>query len=410
MTFDAAENLRFRQKILERLSKLQSTNKNRLNPRYSLDVRAVRANKAGAAVEIPDILLAAADEQGRIVRFFEANYNAAYFGSVSAVDAKSGYYDPSKEGRAVASTGKMVAAVAIANDNTDTAKTTYYDTEAPRRGLEGCRKGKSKIGRRPEVVFACSLNGPLERRLNKIGEGNLIRLVEGFGLNLPLTQEGRAYPAAAIARGHVTASPRHVHRMAGAILAALTGRANQKVPLPTLVERFDRSAIANNNDRGEEPSIVPSALPIRPHGLETIKKLLSAPLCHHERGRKKRRHGTLKFIHQWCAKTNRNVAVHIAKTGTRGTSDPDPSNNDTIDLWTAGGIQFANGRSYSYVALIGTGKTDPAHLLGRDLYSGRTLSPLLDILLKELEGLSNKPAPANDGSSDNLALNAQAAE
>ena len=391
VTLDAVENLAFREKVLAALSKLQAVNKRRLNPRYSLDVKAVLADRSGKAPKLPDIVLVAADEKGRIVRYFEGTANAAYFGSQSAIDKQTGYYDPSREGRAVASAGKMIAAVAIGNDNTDTAKTVYVDPRAPRRGLETCRRGNRRLGRKPEVVFACSLNEPLEWRLNRIGEGNLIRLVQNFGLNLPVTAEGRYYPAAAIARGHLMGSPRQVHHMAAVILAALTGRAHQAVPLPSLVDKFDRSSVANSNETGEEPSIVPARLPIRPEGYETIKRLLSAPLCHHESRRKRRRHGTLKFIHQWCAENNPKVALHIAKTGTRGTGDPDPSNFDTVDLWTAGGIQFANGRSYSYVALIGTGRTTPGELLGRDIYSGRTLSPLLNILLTDLEALSRKP-------------------
>ena len=41
----------------------------------------------------------------------------------------------------IASTGKMLAAIAIANEGKDTTDTLYLDTEAPAHGLETCEKG-----------------------------------------------------------------------------------------------------------------------------------------------------------------------------------------------------------------------------------------------------------------------------
>jgi hypothetical protein len=91
----------------------------------------------------------------------------------------------------------------------------------------------------------------------------------------------------------------------------------------------------------------------------------------------------LKRLSDWCAANRKNVALHFAKTGTRGTGAADPAAYDTVDLWVAGGIKFNSGASYSYVLLIGTGS--PAHPWARDLYAGQVAEPLLRVPLQDLE-------------------------
>ena len=67
--------------------------------------------------------------------------------------------------------------------------------------------------------------------------------------------------------------------------------------------------------------------------------------------------------------------------------DPNP----TVDTWIAGGLQFANGAAYSYVVLVGTGSTREP--FGRSLHAAQVASPLLEVLLKDLEP-KQRPAVA----------------
>jgi hypothetical protein len=83
------------------------------------------------------------------------------------------------------------------------------------------------------------------------------------------------------------------------------------------------------------------------------------------------------------------VALHFAKTGTRGTGAVDPAAFDTVDLWVAGGIKFASGPAFSYVLVIGSGS--PSDPFARDLYAGQVAEPLLRVLLEDLEGTANAP-------------------
>ena len=76
------------------------------------------------------------------------------------------------------------------------------------------------------------------------------------------------------------------------------------------------------------------------------------------------------------------LRLHFAKTGTRGTGTRDPRAHDTVDLWVAGGLQFTNGAAYSYVILIGTGS--PAQPWARDLYAGSASELVLRVLLEDL--------------------------
>ena len=99
--------------------------------------------------------------EGEIVRYFEAGETASYFGSPVARNSASGHYDATRDGRMIASTGKMLAAIAIANARRDRPDTLYLDRSAPAGGgLESCGKGDGGTvrGRRAIVAFACSLN------------------------------------------------------------------------------------------------------------------------------------------------------------------------------------------------------------------------------------------------------------
>ena len=165
-TFDIGENLAFREKIEIELAALDTKWTSKISPAYTLDPKKVSADKA-----VPNVVVVAADSNGDIVRYYETGETAPYFGSISARNPANGLYEANAESRMIASTGKMIAAIAIANEGRDTADSLYLDTEAPARGLETCDKGGTeRHGRRAIVAFACSLNGPLVNRTALIGQ------------------------------------------------------------------------------------------------------------------------------------------------------------------------------------------------------------------------------------------------
>lgn len=392
LTLDVADNRGFRERVKDRLAKIQKTHQARINSDYSLDLRAL-SSPDSATRAIPNVVVAAANAKGEIVRYFEAKDTASYFGSAYAREAETGRYDAKRETRAIASVGKMMAAIAVANRTRDNLATGYLDLQAPPRGLESCRRnGSLRQARRAEVVFACSLSHPLELRLAKLGQRRLQHLIDKFGYTMPFATDAsnETPPSTAIVRGFVTGSPRKVHHMAGVILASLTGKGARALPEPTLIKRMDEAdGTVGTPRRGEVTgddttdrssvagpgSIVPNRV-IRPEARKRVREFLSAPLCYEFR---KKRIGTLKSLGKWCARRKRNVKLHFAKTGTQVTEDPDA----TVDAWVAGGIQFTNGPAYSYVVVVGTGNNSEPW--ARKLHASQLAAPLVDALLEELE-------------------------
>ncbi|GJM03994.1 MAG: hypothetical protein DHS20C08_24950 [Rhodomicrobium sp.] len=383
LTLDVSKNLTFRERIWHELTTLQTKYKSRIDPAYSLDANELK-NLVGGEKKMPDVVIAAANEKGELVRYFESNDISAYYGSPYARSAENGHYEPEKEIRAIASTGKMMAAIALANQGKDTLQSVYLDDEAPNGRLETCRRGGDKQAyRRAEVAFACSLNRPLEWRMAKYGQRGARLLIDQLGFTMPYapTENQKTPPSTAMVRGLVTASPRKVHHLSTLILASLTGKGKNRIPLPYLVRNFQRSGLQNPYEKDTPTSafhsntdLIPNEV-IRPAARQRVKEFLSAPLCY---AKGKSRHGTLKSASNWCAARRKDVKLHFAKTGTQVTSDPDA----TVDVWVTGGIQFTNGKSYSYVITVGTGNRNRAW--SRKLHSAQIGAPLLQALLKEL--------------------------
>ncbi|MEZ5926387.1 MAG: transglycosylase domain-containing protein [Hyphomicrobiaceae bacterium] len=378
LSFDALENRRFRETVKARLATLQTQYQAQIDPGFTLDL-----SNSGAAEgkTIPNIVIAAANAKGEIVRYFEGQDIAAYYGSAGAIDRKSGHYEPARESRAIASVGKMIAAIAIASHGRDTVQSLYSDPEAPSSGLETCRHdGHVTRGRKAIVAFACSLNKPIEWRAAQIGQAKFRRLIDGFGFAMPPPDaDGQGTPpSTAAVRGLIAGSPRRVHHMASIVLAALTGRGGLAVKQPSLIKTFafDRALLSSPivNDAGSAYDVIPDSLiDQKAHGL--VKSFLSAPLCY-EAG--KQRIGTLRSISDWCAARRNDVKLHFAKTGTQVTLDPDA----TVDTWVAGGIQFTNGAAYSYVIVVGTGNANKPW--ARKLHAAQVAAPLAEILLEDL--------------------------
>ncbi len=385
------DNLSLRGRILTELARLQRRWKDQLSPGYVLDPAIAKVHGS----IMPHVIIVASDGNGRIVRYFENSELAPYFGSTSARDPDTGYHVGRLESRQIASVGKMISAIAIANELTDTLQTPYLDVAAPRRGLETCRRGGNLRRGRPAVVaFACSLNRPLQWRTARIGAAKLRRIIDQFGFNMPPAPDAQSEtpPSTAAVRGLISGAPRRVHHMAGVILAALTGRRGVPVAMPTLVDEFEftsNEAAAQFRERIDR-RIRPSDI-IRRSAHDTIRGFLQAPLCYRNNGRS---HGTLHRLNDWCAQRRKGLRLHLAKTGTAVTSDP----NATIDTWVAGAMQFNNGAGFSYVVVVGTGSaTEP---FARRLHSSQLAAPLVRVLLEDLEKESKRhpttaPRPRN---------------
>jgi len=383
LTLDPSKNLKLRSTIWKTLEKLDDKYKSQIDPAYSFNISKLQTLE-GADITMPDVVIAVANPKGEIVRYFESNDIAAYYGSAYARSRENGRYNPENEIRAIASTGKMMAAIALANQGRDTLHSPYLDKEAPDAGLETCARGGSdQKMRRAEVAFACSLNRPLEWRMARYGQKGAQRIIDQLGFTMPYapTKQLRTPPSTAMVRGLVTAAPRKVHHMATIILASLTGQGAKPIPLPYMVRNFQKSGLQNPYEKGQLTSqlrantdLIPNRV-IRAQGRQRLKQFLQSPLCYNDG---KTRHGTLKKLSNWCAARNRDVNLHFAKTGTQVTKDPDA----TVDVWVTGGIQFSNGKAYSYVITVGTGNRNRA--FARKLHSAQLGAPLLEALLKDL--------------------------
>jgi penicillin-binding protein 1A len=376
-TLDVGDNLVLKRAILRDLKNINKRWGTRLNPGYTLDPDQARTN---IELRMPHVIVAAADHNGRIVRYFESSQLAPYFGSAIARSQETGGYIRALEPRQIASTGKMLAAIAIGNQGRDGADALYVDNQAPPAGLETCRhKGNLRRGRRAIVAFACSLNRPVEWRTARAGQRQVRNLVDQFGFNMPPAGAvGSATPpSTAVVRGLVSGSPRLVHQMSATILASLTGRGQTPVEAPTLVAKYDFTSPDNRKafEARERHRIVPNAV-IRKSARGTIRRLLRAPLCYQSN---KKSHGTLKALRDWCAARRRGLRLHIAKTGTAVTSNQ----NATIDGWVTGGLKFDNGAAYSYVIVVGTGSASQP--FASRLHSSQLAVPLVRTLLKSLE-------------------------
>ncbi len=378
-TLDTGENLALREKLKVQLAKVDQQWGSRLNSGYTLDPA-----KAGPNAKMPQVVVAAANLDGEIVRYYESSDTVPYFGSPAARDPATGRYDANREGRRIASTGKIIAAIGIANELRDGVDAQYHDSEGPGgNAVETCARGTIPGTRRALVSFACSLNRPVEWRLAQTGQARVRAIIDRLGFGMPpslgkdvLASGTETPPSTAAVRGLVSGSPQRVHHMSSVVLAALVGRGAKPVRPPTLVKSYDFTSReeASGFTRDAAHDIVPDKIIRRDaHGL--LKAFLKAPMCHTHAGQPA---GTLKDLSKWCVDRRGDLRLHFAKTGTDVTADA----SATVDTWITGGLQFANGAAYSYVVMIGTGSTSEPW--GRNLHAAQVAVPLLETLLNDL--------------------------
>ncbi|MBX9925807.1 MAG: transglycosylase domain-containing protein, partial [Hyphomicrobiaceae bacterium] len=379
-TLDVSDNLAFRARMRAKLADLDKALAGKIHAGFTVDPAKAAASSGGVGggMKMPNVIVVAANANGEIVRYYDASETASYFGSPVARDAGSGVYVPERESRMVASVGKILAAVAIANDGHDEPGTLYPDSEAPAGGLDGCGRGDQRGQRKAIVSFACSLNAPLLTRAANLGQGRVRHLIDRFGFQMPprdAAGEGTP-PSTAAVLGQIAGSPRRVHQMSGVVLASLIGQGAKPVRQPSLIRAFEYTAKSGARAAAlpQMPDVIPNAvIKVQVRGM--LKALLEAPLCHTAGGQPA---GTLKSISQWCAARRPGLRLHFAKTGTKPTLDA----SQTVDTWITGGVQFANGAAYSYVVLAGTGTvTEP---WGTNINAAQ-VTPLVEVLLSDLE-------------------------
>ena len=353
--------------------------------------------------EMP-VLLVAADENGRIVRYYNSGQDAFFFGfRQQREDLQwwgSGAYVLDKEQRSVASTAKVAAALLI-SEGGETNVSRTVTNECLGMLEESCFDPKKPDAGTPlrvsiRQIYAESLNSPLVRLINeKSSPERILALMRPLGFKDPadLDSEDLSNVSTELVLGRFSGRPRATLWLMGVAFEQVRETGNA-VRQPFLIERM--VTIDEDDRSGRSPA---KAVDMPQSAFDSgtffggatsasfLEEVLSEPLCN--TGGK----ATLRRLAEWCARGNRNVRVHIAKSGTVpacGEKDSAckarvPScgggSCDEMDWWIVGAIEFADGRSYTYLATMGA--ADRSRAFARDMGGGR-LSPLVSILLEDL--------------------------
>ena len=329
------------------------------------------------------LVIAAADETGRIVRYYNSGATTAYSGYGATRPMIRGFgrgpYDASQETRSVGSVAKLAAALLLAEGGETNPDRTV--SNACMEGLQQ-RCAGSAVGATPSRVtlrraFGSSLNPAVVRALDEgTTLARTLELMESLGFYLP--ERHRQTPMETnLALGRFAGRPRAVHWLTAAVFAAARGKA-EPVVQPHFVETYQRIeplADGGYTFREETPvqAVLPAGTRVGEAGAKFLRTVLSQPICD-------AKDGTLRRLGNWCAAAREDVSVHIAKTGSVS-AGPAGGNYNESDFWIAGGIEFADGRAYSYVVSLGAGS--PRGAFARDM-GGGVLSPVVDVLLRDL--------------------------
>ncbi len=342
LTVDIVRNARFVSAVRARLA------------RYQRDIGAGISlpliGKTGIKGERAQVVLAIADANARLVLFFQNAEDRVYAGDQWKRDAH-GRYDPSRENRHIASLGKVLVAVHLAQVDPLTKRycntrykrpflgTFVRNASAPRFGYATCR-GAARVT--PRQVFARSLNLPLIHRLSFRDEKPLRRLVKLFGFR----RVQDATLKEALPLGIVSGAPRTSHRMMHAVALGVSGVAG-RAALPHIIsrvriwsaERGFQTAKLRANPRDTLPGY--RRYFVNETARKFLRTVLSAPVSHPR--------GTFRALNDITRRCNRQVGLHLAKTGTSTTYT-----GEIRDKFATGAVRL-DGRFYSYFAMIGTG-------------------------------------------------------
>ncbi len=391
LTIDAAENMIFAAEMDALLDALPARWGDRFDAeRFALTRAAAAEEDAPPRLLLP-VVAVAADEEGRIVLYYSSGYDSFYHGLVaqrrrSPIGLGWEAYEPRRERREIASVGKILGALALADaGETDPSArwSNYCLRDRPERCF--CEDGPCLDGW-PFVTareaFGRSLNDALIRRLvRRAAPDRLRELALRAGLILP-PAHAASPPETTIALGWHAAAPRRAQMLAAAALDYALGGAG-RAERPHLVAAVERLSLEDDSRRltdfadplgAFDPARGAIDLGLRgdARSRRFAASVLSAPI--------EREDGTLRALGGWRA-GRRGVALHIAKTGTSGVGPGGLSGYDNYDWWIAGAILFEDGRRYSYVVAVGYGA--PTAPFARDL-GGGAAAPIADLMLRRL--------------------------
>ena len=347
ITLDIPENIRFTHQVINSLSSFERTNSwcNGVNDdkdgNYFL-FQSTCDGKPKATYQVP-VTMAVADDQGQIVRFFSTDNYSSYFGTNSSRD-EDGTYNWKLETREIASVAKVAAALLLADGGDEILDSRYSN-----HCLEGLRSksGCSNHDVSPEETFGRSLNHAIIHRLTDkgIGADRIDEFMTALGFSNP--EPHQQTPAQTrLALGFYAGSPQAVHGLMRYAMAYIRDKPTDDLQATTMIRKTD----LRKDFKGEQPELImnhPGNNLITPGGRTFVKKVLEAPIC--------ASNGTLRKLSKWCAANHRDVRLHIAKTGTRGTSE-----GNVRDWWITGGVELADGRVYTYVLRVGWGEPNKA--------------------------------------------------
>jgi penicillin-binding protein 1A len=347
--------------------------------RYQRDIGAgisLPLTGRGAA-ERAQVVVAIADANARLVLFFQNAEDRVYGGDQWKRDAR-GRYDPSRENRHIASLGKVLVALHLAQVDPLTKRycntrykrpslgTFVRNASAPRFGYARCR-GVARVT--PRQVFARSLNLPLIHRLSYREEKPLRRLVKLFGFR----RVQDATLKEALPLGIVSGAPRTSHRMMHTVALGVSGAAG-RAALPYIIASVQtwsaKGGFATAKLRANPADSLPGYRRyfVKDTARDYLRTVLSAPVSHPR--------GTFRALNDITARCNRQVDLHLAKTGTSTTHT-----GETRDKFAAGAVRL-EGRLYSYFAMIGAGNPH-RRTIGNDIRHPH-LAGLLRLGLKRL--------------------------
>ncbi len=388
LTIDIPRNIAFANRVSEAVLAVEEEADWRL---YDRDLDSPAEARRALVEDAPraPLVVVAADHRGRIVRFIDTSWDSLYAGPAARREWTSfgrGAYDASLETREIASVGKIGAVLLMAEAGLSDADEAWDnaclrnvrpDRSSARCYGEGGSDDRATVTAREAV--AGSLNDAVIRRLSEeadvLPNGRLHRFMSDLGFALP--EVHAETPARTnLVMGRYAGTPRHVHRLAALSLEYARGNWDASVPLPSLIDSYvrtdpdeERIIDASARDLVRDPVIVGD---VAGRGDVTfVRRMLAAPVCAER--------ATLEDMSQWCPDENPEVAILVAKTGTRGLGNLVAIN--VYDWWVAGGVEFADGRRYSFVVAAGAG--DPSRAFADDA-GGGLLAPVVDVLLADL--------------------------
>lgn len=388
-TVDLTENYPFRRAVRKALEKLEA------NPATGLDGSYYSFTSAEDDKRLVPVTLAIADEQGRVLRYYENTNNTYFFGDNSQRDRSEtfddyGRFNRLKARREIASVSKILVGLAIAETGRDRPDQGYNNRCIKDRPQQ-CYCPSGRCGDSRDYVlarqaYAESLNDVLSRRIAALGLSNRInQLVRRSTLNPLEDVHGGTEVSTRAVRGWIGGTSRQVQAMTMAALDYSLGGTGQ-AQMPTLINAVryydpigDTARWSSElDDLFEGTPALPREIDLKlaqsVAGRTYARSVLSAPACS--------RDGTLHpAMKDWCPNRRSDVELLIAKSGTRGEGGYNGNRPDNYEWWITGAISYDDGARYSFSLNIGTGTLSQA-------FSSETsaaAAPLAKLLLAEID-------------------------